>query len=184
MKIWKQHVLVTIGAVGLACSANAADSSAMNDNYSSSPLEYRAHEFSLDIFGSGSVGQQVLENISGDRVDDNGRLGLGLGVNYFFTRYLGIGSDLYSEDSGHALIDSTSISLIGRLPIGESGVAPYIFGGGGYQFDEFAQRFAHAGGGFEFRFARHSSVFIDGRFVFAANTDNYGLGRIGFRFTF
>ena len=75
-------------------------------------------------------------------------------------------------------------NLIARLPILDTGVAPYIFGGGGYQFDEVAQKFAQGGAGLEFRFARHVGFFVDARYVFADRTQNYGLGRAGLRLNF
>ena len=97
---------------------------------------YRAQELSIDLFGSGSINQQTINHISGDRVTDNGRFGAGAGLNCFFCRHIGIGADAYFENTDHRFIDSTSGNLIGRLPIGDTGIAPYIFAGGGYQFDQ------------------------------------------------
>jgi len=65
-----------------------------------------------------------------------------------------------------------------------TGVAPYVFGGGGRQFDPVTQWTWDAGAGLEWRFAPHVGVFVDGRYVFADKTKDFGLGRLGFRFGF
>jgi outer membrane protein W len=74
--------------------------------------------------------------------------------------------------------------LIGRFPIGHGGLAPYVFGGGGYQFDVIEQWLGNVGAGLEYRFTRNWGVFIDARYVFTDETKNYGLGRLGVRFSF
>ena len=145
---------------------------------------YRADELSVDLFGTGSVGQQTIDHLTGSRVSDNVRLGLGAGANYFFTRYVGIGGDVYTENTDHFILDSASVNLIGRLPIGNSGLAPYIFGGAGHQFDKTEQWFGQFGAGVEIRFHVNWSVFGDLRYVVSDRTDNYGLGRMGIRFIF
>jgi hypothetical protein len=58
------------------------------------------------------------------------------------------------------------------------------FGGGGYQFDPISQKLADGGGGIEFRFSPNAGIFIDARYVFADKTDDFGIGRLGFRFSF
>jgi hypothetical protein len=183
-----------LGTLGAVCCANAQDSTATttttaqqsttSDSAFHDTAFYRADELSLDAFGSGSIGQQTINHISGNRIQKNGRAGAGAGANYFFTRYIGIGGDAYSENTAHNFVDSASGNLIGRIPIGNTGVAPYAFGGGGHQFDEIEQNFAQAGGGIEFRFAEHMGFFVDARYVFAAKTQNYGVGRAGLRLSF
>ncbi len=169
-----------IGTLSAASLAHAADS----DNASSTTPLYREHEFSIDAFGSGSINQETIDNLSGNRVKQDARLGAGGGVNLFLSRYIGIGGDAYSENTAQHFIDSASGSLILRVPLGETGLAPYVFGGAGWQFDEVSQRFAQAGGGLEFRFTHHVGIFVDARYVFADKTDNYGVGRAGLRFSF
>src|ERR1700722_9727033 len=187
MKKWQRCAAAAIfGTLGAVCCAQADDSTIttnQQDNASDYRF-YRAQELSLDLFGAGSIGQQTIDHLSGNRLDHNTRLGAGAGVNYSFCRYLGIGGDAYTENTARNFVDSTEGNLIGRLPIGHTGLAPYVFGGGGYQFDEVAQKFAQAGGGVEFRFCRHVGVFVDARYVIADKTDNYGVGRAGLRFSF
>jgi hypothetical protein len=145
---------------------------------------YRCNELSLDAFGTGSLGEYTLDHPSNNRIRQNTKFGAGAGINYFITRYIGIGADAYSENTTGAFVDSASGSLILRLPLGQSGFAPYIFGGGGYQFDMAKQAFAQAGGGMEYRFTRHVGVFIDARGVVPHETKYYGVGRLGLRFAF
>jgi hypothetical protein len=145
---------------------------------------FRAGEFSLDIFGSVSVGQETLDNISGERVKDDGRLGMGLGGNYFVSRNFGFGADAYTENAAHRFVDNASGNLIYRFPIESIHLAPYIYGGGGRQFDPTGLWFAQAGAGLEFRFNHYFGIFADGRYVFTDETENIGLGRFGARISF
>ena len=145
---------------------------------------YRASELSLDVFGTASVGKYTLDHWSGERVRRNTRLGAGLGLNYFITRNLGIGADVYSENTTGPFIDSASANLILRLPLGESGFAPYALAGGGYQFDMAKVWFGQVGGGIEYRFTRNAGVFLDARWVLPDETKYYGVARFGVRFAF
>jgi len=154
-----------------------------NSGHDTSDL-YRSKELSLDVFGSASLGAYTIENPSGERVEENTRLGAGLGLNYFFTRNIGIGADAYSEDTDGSFIDSASASLLLRFPLGKSGFAPYAFGGGGRQFDFVEAWFAQAGAGMEYRFTRNIGAFVDARWVLPDETKYYGVGRLGLRFAF
>jgi hypothetical protein len=63
-------------------------------------------------------------------VVNDGRLGAGVGLNHFFTRYFGIGGDAYTENTGHRFVDNASGKFIGRFPIESIHLAPYVYGGG------------------------------------------------------
>lgn len=185
MKTGKQFIApVFIGMLGALSLQHAIADDASIAGASSASSLYRSHEFSVDLFGSGSIGQQTINNISGSRVSHDGRLGAGAGANYFFTRYFGIGGDAYTENTTHNFVDSTSGNVLLRLPLGESGFAPYVMGGGGYQFDSVEQGFGQGGAGLEYRFTPHWGVFADARYVFADKTEDYGLGRLGLRLSF
>jgi hypothetical protein len=145
---------------------------------------YRANELSLDAFGTASLGRYTIENWSASRARHNGQLGAGLGLNYFFIRNLGIGADVYSENTTRAFFDSASANLILRFPLGQSGFAPYAFGGGGRQFDMVKAWFAQVGGGIEYRFTRHVGAFVDARWVLPDEARYYGVARLGVRFAF
>jgi len=145
---------------------------------------FRANEPTLDLFGSLSINQETINHISGERVEDDGRLGLGLGGNYFFTRNIGLGADAYTENTQHSFVDNTSGNLIIRFPFDSVHLAPYVFGGGGYQFDPSGVWFGQAGGGLEVRFIRQVGMFVDARYVFTDGTKNFGVGRLGVRLGF
>jgi hypothetical protein len=189
MKKWQRYMTVAVlGTLGVVYCARAQDSTTTTTTQQSTTSYYpfyRAQELSIDAFGCGTINQQTLNHISGNLVRQNGRLGAGGGLNYFFCRYVGIGGDAYSENTGaHDFIYSASGNLIGRLPILDTGIAPYVFGGAGHQFDGVEQTFGQAGAGIEFRFAQNIGIFIDARYVYADKTENYGVGRTGLRLSF
>jgi hypothetical protein len=74
--------------------------------------------------------------------------------------------------------------LIARFPIGESGFAPYVFGGGGRQFDPIELWFGQVGGGLEFRFTPNVGLFTDVRYVLTDGAEDHGLARLGVRLVF
>jgi hypothetical protein len=155
------------------------------DDMSSNPNDlYRAKELSVDAFGSASLGRSTIDHLSRDRVSHNARLGAGMGMSYFITRNIGIGGDAYAEDTKETFIDSASANLILRLPLGDGGLAPYAFGGGGRQFGDIDAWFAQIGGGLEYRFTPHVGLFADGRWVLPEETKYYGVARLGLRFAF
>ncbi len=187
-----------IGILGVFSRVNAQDATANMDQTTTTTTTtatantqfvaasdlYHAQEVSFDAFAEGSVGARTIDHLSGDRIRRNGRLGAGLGVNYFFCRYLGVDAEAYSEGATQSFVRSASGNLIFRFPILETGLAPYIFGGGGYEFADARKGFGQAGGGLEYRFVRHVSIFADARAVIASRSENYGLGRAGLRISF
>jgi hypothetical protein len=190
MKTLKFYLAVAIGSVLVVASAqgqNPGNSTMTTTTSSSSSTSlydmYAANEFSADAFTSLSLGKQSV-NRFGNTVREDGRLGLGIGGNYFITRYIGVGADAYSENTTGPFIDSMSASAIGRLPIGDSGFAPYVFVGLGHQFDLVQQTFAQIGAGLEYRLTDHVGFFVDARHVIPDKTDDYGLLRAGFRWRF
>jgi hypothetical protein len=96
-----------------------------------------------------------------DKVEDEARLGWGLGANYFFTRHFGLAAEAYTENAGHSFVDDASGSIVVRFPFDKARLAPYLFIGGGYQFDPIEQAFGHGGAGLEYRFINNAGVFID-----------------------
>lgn len=147
------------------------------------PDFYRACEFSFDGFGTVSLGENTLRHLSQSRVRKNGQLGAGAGINYFFTRYLGLGVDAFAEGTEGVFVDNASASLILRFPLGHSGFAPQIFGGGGRQFESDLW-FGQVGGGMEYRFTPHVGAFLDARLVLPEEGKSTGVARLGLRFAF
>jgi hypothetical protein len=145
---------------------------------------YHANELSMDVFGMASLWESTIDHLSAARVQHQTQFGAGLGLNYFLTRNFGIGADVYAEYTTGAFIDSASVNLILRLPLGHSGFAPYAFGGGGRQFDLTEAWFGQIGAGMEYRFTHHVGAFLDARWVLPGETKGYGVARLGFRFSF
>jgi hypothetical protein len=145
---------------------------------------YRCNELSVDAFGTASIGEYTIQHLSNAGVRHNTQLGVGAGVSYFITRNIGIGGEAYSENTTGAFIDSASANLTLRIPLGQSGFAPYIFGGGGHQFDMTKLWFGQFGGGMEYRFTPNVGIFVDARAVVPNETRYYGVARLGMRFAF
>jgi hypothetical protein len=177
-------IAATILLLAAASFAGAQNTSNDPGLQSGQGDNYRAEEFSLDVFGSLSLGKEEIRNISGNVVEDDSELGIGVGLNYFFTRNLGLGADVYSENSSGSFIDSASANLILRLPLGEGGFAPFAYIGGGRQFDMAEEWFAQVGVGIEYRFTPQIGAFLDARAVFPEEVDYYGVARLGMRFGF
>ena len=155
-----------------------------NGSQNEQPDLYRGNELSVDAFGTASLGQYTIEHPSNQSVRQDTKFGAGAGINYFITRYIGIGAEAYSQNTTGTFIDSASANLMLRLPLGQSGFAPYIMGGGGHQFDQTDFWFGQAGGGMEYRFCPNVGVFLDARAVWPNETKNYGVARLGLRFAF
>src|SRR6185295_1781220 len=66
---------------------------------------YTANELSLDGFASFNAAESRIEDLFKTSIRD-GRWGGGAGLNYFFTRELGIGGDFNSFGNGGHFIDS------------------------------------------------------------------------------
>ncbi len=187
MKLLSKNKLFTGGTILLLAikSAVGAETEAMDQSVSYDQVDrYRANELSVEIFGTASIGKYTINHLSGKRIRDDTKLGAGLGLTYFITRNLGVEGEMYSQNTTGVFIDSASINAIFRLPLGQSGVAPYIFGGGGHQFDISRIWFAQAGLGLEYRFTSHLGIFVDARGVVPNETRYYGVGRLGLRFAF
>jgi len=154
------------------------------------------HELQIDIFGQYTVGEGPSH---AGPIRDHG-WGGGIGINYFFTRNIGLGVDaawLYAkdhslgdDDDDHTTIHNFSASLIARFPIDEKCIAPYLYVGGGAAIDGEQWASAHGGVGVEFRVQpQKMGVFVDGRWTYYG--DRFGhedlnnfSGRVGVRFIF
>jgi len=133
------------------------------------PFPY--HELKLDAFGTYATRDRF-----GDSENHGGG---GLGVDYFFTRYLGIGADSYIEEWKWPYRVNGSAILRLPLPGPLHRFAVYGFGGGGREFKYVPQYTWHGGGGMEYKFSRCFGVFGDAREVFPDKTPDYTLVRGG-----
>jgi hypothetical protein len=207
----KIHALAVVGFMSQAITGFAGEPAiSSKEVVPPAPIQdlYRANEWQLDLFGAyapaGGKGNKFL----GDHA-----WGGGADVNYFFTKYLGLGLEGDILD-GTGPINSGNVSgqfalnALVRYPIGNTGWAPYVFAGiGGFvpgEGSDFVQHFSnrtsrlirnnnnadvllegHWGGGLEYRFTRLIGIFADGRYeVVDQSRNNFGLIRTGVRFAF
>jgi hypothetical protein len=180
----KKKMIVGRTILMLAAMSAVRAESADNDLRYAAGEYYQSEELSMDAFGTLSLGKYTIDHLSSSRVRHNARLGAGLGISYFFTRNIGVGADAYSEGTDGPVVDSLSGNLILRLPLGQSGFAPYAFGGGGHQFDLAKVWFFQLGAGMEYRFAPQVGAFVDARWVLPEETKYFGVARFGVRFVF
>mgnify|MGYP001551928167 CR=1 FL=1 len=181
------HAADTNNATGSSSTTSAAEMETLNNKQGMCYEQtnyYRANALAVDAFGTASIGNYTINHPSNARVRQNTEFGVGAGLNYFATRNFGIGAEAYSENTSGPFIDSVSANLLLRLPLGQSGFAPYAYGGGGHQFDMVQAWFAQAGAGLEYRFCPHVGLFLDARWVLPNETRYYGVARAGLRFAF
>src|SRR5664280_2723333 len=152
--------------------------------YGSAPDLYTPNELSFDAFGSYLARERHLGKLFDTSIRHTGVWGGGVGANYFFTREIGIGADINIPDNRGSFIDSALGNVIARLPIGNSGLAPYIFGGGGRGIDPRWEWLGDAGVGLEFRFNSLTGIFVDGRYIWADKSSDRLELRAGLRLVF
>ena len=134
------------------------------------------------------VKKTVIERVTiVTRRYDHNAFGGGAGVNYFVTRNFGLGLE-GDWLAGNGVINEVAASFIFRFPIENAnhsfGCAPYLFLGGGGQFDGQNAGFGNVGGGVECRFSSRFGIFTDGRYVLHDDNINYGQFRMGVRIVF
>src|SRR5690349_21110856 len=101
-------------------------------SYDQNADTYTGQELSMDFFGSYLNPEGKFTDLFKTNIR-HGFWGGGVGLNYFLTRNFGIGTDfnISSKPDDQNLVDYVVGNLYARLPLGNSGFAPYIFGGGG-----------------------------------------------------
>ena len=144
---------------------------------------YSAEEVSFDMFASFVAPESSFTHLFQTDIR-RGTWGGGVGGNVFFTRELGIGVDANMPHDGGNLVNSVNGSLIARLPIAHTGLAPYLFGGGGRTTDRVWDWTGHAGVGLEVRMNPLTGIFIDSRYTWGNKSSDNALFRTGFRFVF
>jgi len=138
--------------------------------------------------------------------------GGGVGANFFFARYFGLGVEgnwwtgttdgitqkehdailvkggTIPTQFGKDLASQATANVILRYPMEFTtfGLAPYIFGGGGAAFGDNTTGFPDVGAGMEVRLAPHVGIFADWRwnFMVGPNRNDVNTTRAGLRFVF
>ena|ERR1043166_421996 len=150
------------------------------------PLDFVKDHYSEKMKGPYFPDQELLLDIFGTySLTEDGRYndgaGGGAGLEFFLTKYLGVGGEAYWWD-GDNVIHTFSGDVYLRYPIESIRFAPYILAGGSWHVDGFNQFSAHAGLGFDWRLGKGAGLFADGRFVLTERENDYGLFRFGVRF--
>jgi len=129
---------------------------------------------SIDVGAAGILGRDGEDAIGGT-----------FGVNYFFSRNIGIQGNysLLATDSEHHEFDG---HLVLRAPIDSICIAPYALLGGGYSTNGTSGGNYSAGGGLDIRFSPTSCVglFAEGTYHWASSGSDYTLVRLGVRIPF
>ena len=150
---------------------------------------FRAQEWQVDMSTVGTLTTYGGQNREG--------LGGNLGINYFFSKYFGVGIDnsVGSERnqgqtgfSGLQAFDSVQADLIARYPICAWNLAPYaMLGGGAAWGGTGSQGDGNVGGGLEYRVTRNVGMFVDCRWLYGNNSSkslSQAMPRVGLRFAF
>jgi len=215
--IMKKYIITGIMAAIAATSAFAGTAVSKNVVAVEDPCLFRDNEFQVDLFGLGDFYRGNSGNIGGvNQRTFSGRpaWGGGIGMNYIFARYFGIGieQDVFGRNSGGypgANFGYTRWATLGQLifryPICSWNLAPYAVIGGGAMYGNWqtaagagglpaGQRYKMAGqgvglvgGGLEYRITENIGLFSDARYLFSnvANLPNNQLmWRYGLRFAF
>jgi hypothetical protein len=188
MKVMKKLTLVAaiVGTVFVA--------QAQNQNYNASQPAQPAppdndmdlyHPCEFDVDGSVVGVLHAYDFNNGGLHRRNYRFGGDAGASFFFTKYIGIGGDGFAATGHNGSFVNTALgNLIFRVPIGNTGIAPYLIGGAGYQFEHIDQIVGGGGVGLELRLVPHFSIFADARYLAAVKTPDYGFARAGVRISF
>ncbi len=141
---------------------------------------YKDQEFQFDLFGSYLNPEGTFDDLFDTSVK-HGFWGGGAGVNYFFFRNVGIGTDFNISD--HPGSDWDFDYWVGdvflRLPIGNTPLSPYVYGTGGRGITPTWQWIYGGGAGLEFRFSHNIGVFSDARFLWSHESSD--LNALAFR---
>lgn len=179
MKLTKYLMLVPAIAFTIPF-ANAGEYKVVQKQYKA-PVEecvFRDYEFQLDGFIAGAAtcrGRAIPPGIGG-----------GVGANYYFLRYFGLGVEAWWAGSTHRYTEQNFTGTFQiRYPICSWNLAPYVLVGGGANLDSRSYGNVQVGGGLEWRPWRHLGFFVDGRgVILQRHANSFGLIRSGVRLVF
>lgn len=173
----KKYITILIAMAAVVTSAMAGTDYKTSKNVIESDCRFRSNEFQVDLFGVGGFYKQ-----------GNPGWGGGVGLNYFFLKYFGLGV----EQSLAARNDASEWGTFGnvylRYPICSWNLAPYAVAGLGalYGSSNDAVLAGTVGGGVEYRFSDNIGLFSDARWLYNSSKSESGavLARVGVRFAF
>ena len=167
-----------------AATSFAGDTVASKKVVVADDCRFRANEWQIDWSTVGAAGV----------VHGQGKQGLGgnLGVNYFFSKYFGIGLDNSVgsvRNAGMTGFNGLQADygiqgdLLFRYPICAWNIAPYAMIGGGGHWGPSSQGDGNVGGGLEYRVTPNIGLFADCRWLYGTQL-SMALPRVGMRFAF
>ena len=149
--------------------------------------KYNGGELSLDMFGSYIASERKFDKLFHTNAR-HGYGGGGAGLNYFFTELLGAGADF--NISGKPDDEHPFDYVVGhvdlRLPLGNTGLAPYVSGIGGRGMSPTWQWVYGGGVGLEYRFNSYTGIFAEGRYLWSNESTSLSslTIRVGLRLVF
>ena len=173
----KKHILIILSVLALAGTAVAGTDNKTTKNVITNECKFRDTELQVDAFGLGAFYQEGRPGWGG-----------GLGVNYFFAKYFGVGveQDLFGRnDNGSANYTQwgTFGNVFLRYPICSWNLAPYAVVGGGIVYGKKTIGGGSVGGGLEYRITDNIGIFGDARYLYTEE-DSAIMGRTGIKFAF
>ncbi len=178
---------VAIAATGIAGTATVSSGKGYKEyKQVEQPSCFSDTEIQADVFGA----YAVTEGGQGGVFHGDHGWGGGIGLNYFFHRYFGIGAEGVWLDANPHAVHEAGGSIFFRFPIDSICLAPYVYVGGSAQFDGEDWAAGHAGAGLEYRVVPNKiGIFVDGRFTylgdrFGGNDLHFTLVRAGVRWVF
>ena len=175
-----KKLLLTTAIAGLSlCAAFAGDGKTFDKKVvvETETCRFRDTEFQVDVFYTGFVGGHNTKFATGS--------GGGVGLNFFFARYFGIGYEAaWYSNNGTAEHMPLNGNFFFRYPICSLNLSPYVMVGGGAAFQEGrALGYGNVGGGLEYRFTNNIGIFADGRYYYGG-PGNVANIRSGLRIAF
>ena len=168
--------LMVVSILALTSTVMAGADFKSNKEVVVDSCRFRSNELQLDLFGSGAFYKQGEPAWGG-----------GVGVNYFFLKYVGLGVEQTLVGREDVAEWGTFGNLFLRYPICSWNVAPYVVAGLGALYGQTEAILAGTvGGGLEYRFTDNIGIFADARWLYNANVSNSGavVARTGIRFAF
>jgi hypothetical protein len=176
MTFMRKYILSFIGVLVLAVTATAGTDNKVSKEVINT-CKFRDSELQIDAFGLGAFYQ-------GGRPGWGG----GLGVNYFFGRYFGLGVEqgLFGRNNNGSS-SYTEWGTFGnaflRYPICSWNLAPYAVVGGGVIYGKKTVGGGSVGAGLEYRLTDNIALFGDARWLYTEDNSAV-LARTGLKFAF
>lgn len=162
--------MMTAAVVILTATAARADDTLTIQNNkdqtkNDDPVQvFKCNELSADGFLS-FIGAERRPLAFPNTSIKRGLWGGGIGVNYFWSRDVGISIDSAAYCGTPRFIQYVNANLLVRFPIEQIRLAPYLFAGAGRAYNPGWSWMGDAGVGFDFRICPKLALFTDGRYV-------------------